>query len=230
VFPHANGPTTTLINGRPMIGPPIPWKTTALTPNIGKLDETDDIRPSMGLDGAAALRRFVERGGLLITEGNSTRLPIDIGFTSTTSIVPTPKLNARGGIYRATIADRTSPIVYGYEAATLPVYFSQSPVLAVAKRDTLERNEGIDPAIVAMRERMRARAVVSFVRNASDLLVSGLLVNGEELAGKAAVVDAPLGEGHVVMFGIRPLWRWETQGTFAMPLNAIANWNHLTTR
>ncbi|MEO6865326.1 MAG: M14 family zinc carboxypeptidase [Gemmatimonadaceae bacterium] len=230
VFPHVNGPTTTVINGRPMIGPAIPWKTTPLTPNIGKLDETDDIRPGMGLDGAAALRRFVERGGLLITEGNSTRLPIDIGFTTTASIASTPKLSARGGIYRATIADRTSPIVYGYEANTLPVYFSQSPVLAVAKRDTLERNEGIDPAIIAMRERMRARAVVSFVRNASDLLVSGLLVNGDELAGKAAVVDAPLGEGHVVMFGIRPLWRWETQGTFAMPLNAMANWNHLTPR
>ncbi|HEY5087986.1 MAG TPA: M14 family zinc carboxypeptidase, partial [Gemmatimonadaceae bacterium] len=116
VFPHSNGPTTTIINGRPMVGPAIPWKTTALTPNIGKLDETDDIRPGMGLDGAAALRRFVEHGGLLITEGNSTRLPIDLGFTTTASIPPTPKLNARGGIYRATITDRASPIAYGYEA------------------------------------------------------------------------------------------------------------------
>ncbi|HEV2641438.1 MAG TPA: hypothetical protein VGT98_01970, partial [Candidatus Elarobacter sp.] len=65
VYPHVNGPSTTLLNGRPMVGPAIPWKKTALTPNIGKLDETDDIRPGMGLDGAAALRRFVERGGLL---------------------------------------------------------------------------------------------------------------------------------------------------------------------
>ena len=230
VFPHASGATTTLVNGRPMIGPPIPWKTTTLTPNIGKLDATDDIRPGMGLDGAAALRRFVERGGLLITEGNSTRVPIDIGFTTSASIVATPKLNAKGGIYRATIADRSSPIVYGYEAATVPVYFNQAPVLNVTRPDTLDRNEGIDPGIIAARERMRARAVVSFARNATDLLLSGLLANGDELAGKAAVVDAPLGAGHVVMFGIRPLWRWESQGTFAMPLNAIANWNHLDAR
>ncbi len=229
VFPHASGPMTALINGRPMIGPPIPWKTTTLTPNIGKLDQTDDIRPGMGLDGAAALRRFVERGGLLITEGNSTRLPIDIGFTTSASIVQTPKLNAKGGIYRATIADRSSPIVYGYEAASVPVYFNQSPVLNVTKPDSLDRNEGIEPAIIAARERMRARAVVSYARNASDLLLSGLLANGDELAGKAAVVDAPLGNGHVVMFGIRPLWRWESQGTFAMPINAIANWDHLGT-
>jgi len=41
------------------------------------------------------------------------------------------------------------------------------------------------------------------------------------------VVDAPVGKGHVILFGIRPLWRWESQGSFAMPINAIVNWNHL---
>jgi hypothetical protein len=227
VYPHVNGPSTTLLNGRPMVGPAIPWKKTAQTPNIGKLDETDDIRPGMGLDGAAALRRFVERGGLLITEGNSSRLPIDLGFTTTASVSATPRLVARGAIYRANIVDHASPITYGYESAMLPVYFNQAPVLAVQPRDTTRREEGVDTAIVSARERMRARPIVSFTRNANDLLISGLLANGEELAGKAAVVDAPLGKGHVVMFGIRPLWRWETQGTFALPLNAIANWNHL---
>ncbi len=228
VFAHVNGPVTTMINGRPMVGPAIPWKTTPLTPNIGKIDQTDDIRPGMGFDGVAALRRFVERGGLLITEGNSSRFPIETGFTTTASVAPAPRLNARGGIYRATITDHESPIVYGYESNPFSVYFNQSPVLAVSRRDTLERDEGIDPAIVAAREHTRARAIVSFVRNPADLLVSGLLVNGDELAGKAAVVDAPLGKGHIVLFGIRPLWRWETQGSFAMPLNAIANWNHLS--
>ncbi|MEO7218259.1 MAG: M14 family zinc carboxypeptidase, partial [Gemmatimonadaceae bacterium] len=153
VFPHVSGPVTRMINGRPMTGPPIPWRTTAQTPNIGKIDSTDDIRPGMGLDGAAALRRFVERGGLLITEGNSTRLPIDLGFTNTASIATTPKLKARGGIYRAAVTDRASPIVYGYESGPMPLYFNQAPVLAVAKRDTLDRDEGIDPAVIASRER-----------------------------------------------------------------------------
>jgi len=54
--------------------------------------------------------------------------------------------------------------------------------------------------------------------------VPGLLANGDELAGKAAVVDAPVGSGHVVLFGIRPLCIWESQGSFALALNAIANW------
>jgi hypothetical protein len=40
-------------------------------------------------------------------------------------------------------------------------------------------------------------------------------------------VDAPLGKGHVVMFAIRPFWRWQTQGTFFLGFNAILNWNDL---
>ena len=75
--------------------------------------------------------------------------------------------------------------------------------------------------------RMRARTILRFHEKADSLLVSGLMVGGDELAGKAAVVDAPVGNGHVVLFGIRPMWRWESQGSFALALNAIANWEHL---
>jgi hypothetical protein len=228
VYPHVNGPSTTMVNGRPMIGPAIPWKKTAETPNLGLWDETDDIRPAMGLDGLAALRKFVERGGLLITTGNSSRLPIDMGFNTSVSVVPTTRLNARGGIYRAQIAAPLSPILYGYDNATFPIYFNQTPVMSVTPRDTTQENEGIDPAIVNLREAQRARVVLKYHEKADSLLVSGLLAGGDELAGKAAVVDAPLGKGHVVMFGIRPLWRWESQGSFALAINAIANWNHLS--
>jgi ABC-type uncharacterized transport system permease subunit len=56
-----------------------------------------------------------------------------------------------------------------------------------------------------------------------------MLNNPQELLGRPAVVDAPLGAGHVVSFAIRPFWRHQTQGTWALALNAIANWNALTT-
>ena len=73
----------------------------------------------------------------------------------------------------------------------------------------------------------RPRVVVSFPTNADDMLLSGVLVGGQALAGRAQVVDAPLGQGHVVMFAIRPYWRWQTQGTFFLGFNAILNWNDL---
>jgi hypothetical protein len=227
IYPHVSGPVTALVNGRPMIGPPIPWKKTAAYPNLGKWDETDDIRPGMGFDGLAALRRFVERGGLLLTEGNSSQLPIAMGFNTSVAINTTPQLRARGGIYRAQPAAKGSPILYGYEAGSFPVYFNQAPIMSVTPRDTTAETTGIDSAIVAARERARARVILRYHSTADSLLVSGLLVGGSEMAGKAAVVDAPVGKGHVVLFGIRPLWRWESQGSFAMAINAIANWNHL---
>jgi hypothetical protein len=228
IYPHVNGSSTNMINGRPMVGPPIPWKKTATYPMLGQWDETDDIRPAMGLDGLSALRKFVERGGLLITTGNSSRLPIDMGFNNTVNVVPTTRLNARGGIYRAQIAAPKSPILYGYDNPTFPIYFNQAPVMTVAQRDTTVENEGLDQAIIDQREAQRAHVILKYHEKADSLLVSGLLAGGDELAGKAAVVDAPVGKGHVVLFGIRPIWRWESQGSFAMAINAIANWNHLT--
>ena len=140
----------------------------------------------------------------------------------------TTRLNARGSVIRAQPAPGagSSPILYGYESASFPIYFSQAPVFNVQPRDTILA-EGRDPAFAQQQERMRAHVILRFHEKADSLLVSGLLVGGDELAGKAAVVDAPVGSGHVVLFGIRPLWRWESQGSFALALNAIANWDHL---
>ncbi len=227
VYPNVSGPMMALVNGRPMIGPPIPWKKTAATPNLGKWDETDDIRPGMGLGGLALLRAFIERGGLLLTTGNTSRLPVEMGFNSSVGIVTTTRLNARGGVFRVQPVSAASPVLYGYESGSFPVYFSQQPLLTVTPKDTTNTTEGVDPAIDAAREKLRAKVILKFHDKADSLLVSGLLAGGDEMAGKAAVVDAPVGKGHVVLFGIRPLWRWESQGSFALALNAIANWNHL---
>jgi hypothetical protein len=242
LFPHVSGAPTSLVNGRPLVGPPIPWKTTALTPNLGKIDSSDDIRPELGLDGLAALHHFVERGGLLLVEGNTSRLPVEFGFTPTVNVVATPRLQARGAIFRAEAVTKTSPILYGYDRGELPVYFNVAPLFSVT---TGGRGEGAgagggdeersmsvaenkpDPSIARQTAAQRARVILRFTPNVDSLLVSGLLENGSEMAGRAAVVDSPLGQGHVVLFGIRPMWRYETQGSYAMVLNALANWNAL---
>jgi membrane protein implicated in regulation of membrane protease activity len=69
--------------------------------------------------------------------------------------------------------------------------------------------------------------VLQFPANANDMLLSGTLGGGEAIANRALVVDMPLGAGHVVMFALRPFWRWQTQGTFFLAFNAILNWDHL---
>lgn len=59
--------------------------------------------------------------------------------------------------------------------------------------------------------------------------MSGMLKGESELAGKPAVVDVPVGEGHVVFFAIRPFRRWNTQGSHALVFNTILNLNDLRT-
>src|SRR3712207_1726724 len=133
--------------------------------------------------------------------------------------------------FRATAALPASPILYGYDdRKSFPVYFNQTPLLTVSDPFAGGRTsstEGVDPAIIAERQRVRPRAVLTFHPTADSLRISGMLQNPQELAGKAAVVDAKVGQGHVVMFAIRPFWRHQTQGSWALALNAIANWNAL---
>jgi hypothetical protein len=71
------------------------------------------------------------------------------------------------------------------------------------------------------------RTVVRFVANEKDLLYSGLLTGGAELAGHPAVVDAPAGKGHIVLFSNNPMWRNQTQGSYFLLFNAMLNWDHL---
>jgi hypothetical protein len=71
------------------------------------------------------------------------------------------------------------------------------------------------------------RVVLRFPTDTTQMLLSGVLVNGGALAGRAQLVDTPIGTGHVVSFGIRPFWRWQTHGTYIFGFNAILNWNDL---
>jgi len=73
---------------------------------------------------------------------------------------------------------------------------------------------------------LRARTVLRYA-DSKDLLVSGLVEGGNEIAEHPAVVDAPLGKGHVVMFSINPVWRGETQGTYSLVLNTVMNFDSL---
>jgi hypothetical protein len=103
-------------------------------------------------------------------------------------------------------------------------------VATPAEEDTASRRVAqnvVDPSIAKQLAAQRARVVLRFTPRVDSLLISGLLDNGAEMAGRAAVVDAPVGKGRLVMFGIRPMWRYETQGSYAMVLNALINWNAL---
>jgi hypothetical protein len=68
---------------------------------------------------------------------------------------------------------------------------------------------------------------MQFPANTDDMLLSGMLSGGQALSNKPLAMDVPLGRGHIVMFALRPFWRWQTQGTYFLAFNAILNWNDL---
>jgi hypothetical protein len=75
-------------------------------------------------------------------------------------------------------------------------------------------------------EANRARVIFRYA-DKKDLLISGLIEGGDEIAQHPAVVDAPSGTGHVVLFSINPVYRGETRGTYSMVLNTILNFDSL---
>jgi hypothetical protein len=75
-------------------------------------------------------------------------------------------------------------------------------------------------------EGQRPRVILRYA-DSKDLLISGLVDDGGEIAQHPAVVDAPSGKGHVVLFSINPIYRGETRGTYSLVLNTILNFDNL---
>src|SRR5690606_12284257 len=123
---------------------PLPWKRTSVTPNLGRQASTDDMRGGLELEGVINLKRFVERGGTLVTLTNSSQLPIHCGMAGGIRVADTPNLWAPGGVFRTQNSDATSPLVYGY-GEELGVYFNRGPVFADGSRNPLLARERAAP-------------------------------------------------------------------------------------
>lgn len=73
------------------------------------------------------------------------------------------------------------------------------------------------------------RVAMRFTSNQQQLLVSGLLAGGSDIAGQPVVVDIPSEKGHYVIFSANPMWRGSTVGAYGMVWNAILNFDKLST-
>ena len=275
LFPPAGGNTQSIITGMPMWRNPMPWKRTALTPNLGRLDQTDDIRPGMGWDGVAHLQRFVQHGGVLVTVQNTADFASALGLAPGVSTHhPSGRNVVVGTLLRTRIVDDASPLMYGVPDS-LAVYSEEGETFGVsntlgggrrgsngeATRPT-GRGTANDPDVVQGRPALAARneapapidvkpwepapvtdeqmryplgiippaqrpRVVLRYTDRKDLLVSGLLDGGSDVAQRPVVVDVPLERGHVVLFANNPMYRGETVGSYPMVYNAILNFDHL---
>jgi hypothetical protein len=81
-----------------------------------------------------------------------------------------------------------------------------------------------NPAVIPPASRPR---VILRYADSRELLISGLVEGGTEIAQHAAVVDVPVGTGHVILFSSNPIYRAETIGSYPLVLNAILNFDSL---
>ena len=63
-----------------------------------------------------------------------------------------------------------------------------------------------------------------------SILVSGQVWGAANLNGRPAILDSPVGKGHVVTFDFNPLHRDMNRGDQRMLWNAIINWEAIVER
>ena len=93
---------------------------------------------------------------------------------------------------------------------------------------TLQTKPGDTAPVIPIQDSPALRPTVLLRFAAVDkLLISGALDKGDELAGKAALIQCPVGKGNVLLFAINPMWRQSTHGSWPLIFNAAANWQNL---
>jgi Zinc carboxypeptidase len=112
IFPPGGGSPQSIVAGLPMWRNPMPWKKTELTPNM-VVDQTNDIRPGLGLRGVDNLSTFVKNGGVLVTVENTADMAVTFGLASGVSLNTAARLHVVGSLLRIKVMDDASPLAYG---------------------------------------------------------------------------------------------------------------------
>jgi hypothetical protein len=152
----------------------------------------------IGAKGAAALKEFAAGGGTIIFFNHASDYATDVlGVRAKNSLkgVATKDFYSPGSLLNVSL-DRKSPLAYGMpEKITL--WSEQSPAWEF---------EG--SGVVAKYP-------------ASGVLASGWLLGEKYLVGRAALLDVPMGSGHLILFGMRPQYRGQSYQNFKLLFNAL---------
>ncbi len=174
----------------------------AITRGLGNA-YPDSLRGGLGETGQRALVEFVEQGGTLLTFNDASLFAIEafkLPVKNALEGVRNTEFYAPGSLFAVDV-DRNHAMARGFTAPVPAVWFEDSPAFEVT-----------DPS--------RAKAVLTYPATGNPLL-SGWLLGAAKLNGKAAMVEAPVGRGKVVLYGFRPQYRGQTNATLPLIWDAI---------
>jgi hypothetical protein len=146
---------------------------------------------------------FVNAGGSVLAFNGTSTAMIDglhLPVKNVLAGVRNTEFYAPGSILAVDI-NRSSPIASAFTAPVPAIWFENGPAFEIS-----------DPT--------QATAVATYPAS-GDPLLSGWLLGGSHLNGKAALVDVKRGQGHVVLYGFRPQYRGQSMATYPLIWGAI---------
>ena len=163
----------------------------------------DSLRGGIGDQGAASLKAFVNDGGTLIAFNDASEYAIstfDLPVKNVLDGVKNTDFYAPGSLLAITL-DRAQTMTSRMTTMVPAAWFEDSPAFEIT-------------------DATRAVAVASYPAT-GDPLLSGWLLGGAKLNGKAALVDVTVGKGHAILFGFRPQYRGQSMNTQPLLWGAI---------
>jgi hypothetical protein len=158
----------------------------------------EEYTGGLGEPGAAALRAFVDAGGTLVALDAASSYAIDVlglPLQDPLAGLDSKSFYCPGSILRTRV-DTRQPLAHGLPES-LPVWFEGSPAFETSRGTVVARYGDEEP------------------------LLSGYLLGGERLRGRAALVEVPFGRGKVVLCGFRPQYRAQSRASYPVLLNAL---------
>ena len=231
--------------GKSTMGAPFVYATISSPENLKRLDEYKEIQRQLADPrtlGSPTNPTLADRKARALIARGKTIVAITCGIHSTevgsylssmliayrlassndpdiqeilrdTIILLVPSTNPDGVDIVNNWYQKNDPIAKGMPKESI-AWAENSPVFEI-----IDGNRGSSPTV---REGVSPVKVIAWYPSDKDPLLSGWLLGGDRIKGKAALVEVGLGKGRIILFGFRPQYRGQSLATYPLFFNAIS--------